>query len=210
MKKFLAFLTIMTVVMLLCVPAVHAQSKSLKVFEFPLDSGCVNTFLTYDAVTVRVVAEQEYDDVKPTGCYPAPEVVVEKVVVKEVVKEVTPVVVPVVIPVIEPCPTQEFIVHFDFDKSEIKPDGNFTIDTLIDYLKGCQKEADIIVAEGHCDSRGSDNYNYDLGMRRAQAVTDALIDLGIDKNKIELMSKGESEVTGDHEYDRRVTITVNP
>jgi len=176
--------------------AVHAQSKRLKIFEFPLDSGCINTFLTSDATVVRVTVEQEYDDVKPTDCYP------ESVVAKKVVVPSPPIVLP--------CPTKRFSVHFDFDKSKIKPAGNITLDELITYLKSCQNKADIIVSEGHCDNRGSDTYNLKLGMRRAKAVAAALVILGIDKNKIQIQSFGESQSTGNHAFDRRVDIIVNP
>ena len=201
MKRFLPLMLVALLILAVSpvwLSQASAQSKALKVFEFPLVSGCINTFLLQDSVIVRVAAAQEYDDVKPAGCYPEP--------VKVVAKKLPPPPPPVVIPT---CPTRTFAVHFDFDKSLIKPAGDITLDELIAYLKGCQGKANIIISEGHCDNRGTDAYNIALGERRAKAVALALKALGIEA-PIKIVSMGESEATGDHPYDRRVDIIVNP
>jgi len=50
-----------------------------------------------------------------------------------------------------------------------------------------------ITVEGHCDSRGSSEYNLALGNRRASAVKDYLVSLGIQTNRIVLISKGKEQ-----------------
>jgi len=195
MKKFSTLLLAALIVLTFTIAA-QAQSKALKVFEFPLESGCINTFLLKDSVLVRVTADQEYDDVKPTGCYPEPVVVAKKIVPPPVI--------------IKDCPTKEFQVFFDFDKSNIRPDGKKTLNEIISYIKGCAGPVKIILSQGNCDNRGTELYNIKLGMRRAKTVASALIGLGIKADKINLVTYGESNATGKHQYDRRVDIVINP
>ena len=103
-------------------------------------------------------------------------------------------------PVPEPAPEppkNETIVfdsgrlNFDFDKSVVKPQYYELLRNLKDYLEQQDMRVTII---GHTDSKGSDAYNMALGMRRAVAVRDKLIEFGLDPSRIlGVESRGESE-----------------
>lgn len=80
-------------------------------------------------------------------------------------------------------------VFFDFDKSLIRPDAKQGLDENIRAL-AANPEARIVV-EGHCDERGTNEYNLGLGERRANAVRDYLVAGGIDSGRITTISYGE-------------------
>ncbi|MBD3265170.1 peptidoglycan-associated lipoprotein Pal [bacterium] len=82
-------------------------------------------------------------------------------------------------------------VHFDYDKSAIKPKAQKGIEINSEWLKN-HPEYDILL-EGHCDERGSNEYNLALGERRAAAVKDVMVELGIDKDRITTRSWGEEK-----------------
>lgn len=80
-------------------------------------------------------------------------------------------------------------VFFDFDKSTLREDAKKTLNENIAWLKA---NPDIrIVVEGHCDERGTNEYNLALGERRAKAVRDYLVAGGIDAKRISTISYGE-------------------
>jgi peptidoglycan-associated lipoprotein len=81
------------------------------------------------------------------------------------------------------------MIHFDLDKSNIRPDDAGTLDQKVAIL---QANPDLrIRIGGHCDERGSDEYNLALGNRRAQAAKQYLVSHGIDASRIETQSWGE-------------------
>lgn len=81
------------------------------------------------------------------------------------------------------------IVYFDYDKSNIRTDQRVALDKNAEILKG---NPDIsIEVEGHCDERGTVEYNIALGDRRAQSVKKYLIDLGISADRIKTISYGK-------------------
>lgn len=80
-------------------------------------------------------------------------------------------------------------VHFDFDRSEVKADYYEVIKLHADYL-ALNQDAKLTV-EGHCDERGSREYNLALGERRANAIKNALISEGVEANRIDVISFGE-------------------
>ena len=93
-------------------------------------------------------------------------------------------------------------LNFDFDKSVVKPQYYELLRNLKDYLEQQDMRVSII---GHTDSKGSDAYNMALGMRRAVAVRDKLIEFGLDPSRIlGVESRGESEpiATNDTEEGR--------
>jgi OOP family OmpA-OmpF porin len=87
---------------------------------------------------------------------------------------------------------------FDFDKSDIKPDGQAALDEVVRKLSLAGATLGLIVSTGHTDSTGSSEYNMDLSMRRAEAVKDYLIGKGIDSNNIKTAGAGESQPFADN------------
>ena len=79
-------------------------------------------------------------------------------------------------------------VYFAFDSSEIKSDQKSKIQSVADYLR---KEGVDVEVEGHCDERGTEEYNRALGSRRALAIREQLIALGITPDRVEVISFGE-------------------
>ncbi|RME01481.1 MAG: peptidoglycan-associated lipoprotein Pal [Deltaproteobacteria bacterium] len=81
-------------------------------------------------------------------------------------------------------------IHFDFDKADIRPDAEPVLRQLAELLREFPNKP--LTIEGHCDERGSEEYNLALGERRAEAAKRYLMSLGIDENRIETISYGES------------------
>lgn len=81
------------------------------------------------------------------------------------------------------------IVHFDFDSSVVKTAEKGKVSKVADYLKGNTAEA--VRVEGHCDERGTEEYNRALGERRALALREELVRLGIDPTRVDTISYGE-------------------
>ena len=82
------------------------------------------------------------------------------------------------------------VVYFDYDRSEITNEGFDLIKVHAEYLNKMPKAS--VKVQGHCDERGSSEYNLALGERRGNAVKNALMSLGIEANRIEVISFGES------------------
>lgn len=80
-------------------------------------------------------------------------------------------------------------VYFDFDKAVITAKAQETLKKNRDYLLA---NPDLrIVIEGHCDERGTNEYNLALGERRAAAARRFLADLGVDPDRMDVISYGE-------------------
>ena len=82
-------------------------------------------------------------------------------------------------------------VFFDLDKSEIRDDARTSLQKDADWLKRWTSTQ--ITVEGHCDSRGSAEYNLGLGSRRAAAVKDYLVNLGVLTGRVTVVSKGKEQ-----------------
>jgi peptidoglycan-associated lipoprotein len=82
-------------------------------------------------------------------------------------------------------------VYFDLDKSEIRDDAKSRLQKDADWLKKWTSTQ--ITVEGHCDSRGSAEYNLALGSRRASAVKDYLVNLGVSTGRLTVVSKGKEQ-----------------
>ncbi len=80
-------------------------------------------------------------------------------------------------------------VYFAYDRSTIGSGERAKVEALADYMQ--DKPNTYVVVEGHCDERGSDEYNRALGERRALAVRDYLESLGISPDRIQTVSYGE-------------------
>ena len=83
------------------------------------------------------------------------------------------------------------VIHFDFDKYNIRNDQVSIIESIANLLRDTNSNFTVRI-EGNCDEWGSDEYNYALGLKRAKAVKQALIDLGVNANKLTIISYGES------------------
>lgn len=80
-------------------------------------------------------------------------------------------------------------IHFDFDQFTLSAEARDLLAANAAYL---QADAGVRVKiEGHCDERGSDEYNLALGERRAQAAKDYLVTLGVAADRLETISYGE-------------------
>ncbi len=80
-------------------------------------------------------------------------------------------------------------VLFAFDSATVDETERAKVEKVSEFLKA--NAADVVVCEGHCDERGSTEYNMSLGERRALAVRDYLMSLGIDGARIQTKSYGE-------------------
>jgi len=116
-----------------------------------------------------------------------------------------------------PKPTTEKVTFaadalFDFDKYVIKPEARAKLDDLVSKLAGVNLE--VIVAVGHTDWIGTEEYNLGLSKRRSDAIKQYLVSKGIEANRIYTEGKGESQPVADNRTaegrakNRRVEIEV--
>ncbi|MBI3880481.1 MAG: peptidoglycan-associated lipoprotein Pal [Verrucomicrobia bacterium] len=82
-------------------------------------------------------------------------------------------------------------VYFDFDRSLVKSGDKKKVENVATYLKSHREEK--VLVEGHCDERGTEEYNRTLGEKRAQAVREALAKLGVSSDRIRTKSFGEDK-----------------
>jgi OmpA-OmpF porin, OOP family len=103
-------------------------------------------------------------------------------------------------------------VLFDFDKSVIKPEGKSKLDDISNKVRGVNLE--VVIAIGHADSIGTDQYNQRLSVRRAESVKAYLVSKGIEGNRVYTEGKGEKQPVADNKTrdgrakNRRVEIEV--
>jgi peptidoglycan-associated lipoprotein len=103
--------------------------------------------------------------------------------------------VPAEVPISEQQPVKEALpvalerIHFAFDQFALSAEAR---DSLAGNAVLLQISPDLkVIIEGHCDSRGSDEYNLALGERRAKAARDFLVSLGVASDRLETISYGE-------------------
>ena len=82
-------------------------------------------------------------------------------------------------------------VYFDFDKYELKPDARQRLAKNAEFMRS--RPEFTFTIEGHCDERGTNDYNIALGDRRANAVQAYLVSLGIPASRMRLISYGEEQ-----------------
>ena len=80
-------------------------------------------------------------------------------------------------------------VYFDFDKATLTPTAQNVLMFKADWLKANADES--VTIEGHCDERGTPEYNLALGERRAQSAKSYLVNLGVDAARMQTISYGE-------------------
>lgn len=84
-------------------------------------------------------------------------------------------------------------VYFDFDSYSLRPDALAALDYNAGLLKQPPLNDAYILIEGHCDERGTQKYNLALGERRALAVRDHLIRLGVSGDRLLTVTYGEED-----------------
>ncbi len=115
-------------------------------------------------------------------------------------------------PPAEPVPTRTKVmlnnVLFDFDKSELKPEGKQEVDKLIAEMK--KYPGDAVVLHGHTCDIGDAAYNEGLGMRRANAVKNYMVEHGIAADRVKTVSHGENNpaVPNDGPANRKLNRRV--
>ena len=106
----------------------------------------------------------------------------------------------------------ETVVYFAYNKSFIGAAEVPKLEKLADYMKS--NAGTKVVIEGHCDERGSEEYNRALGERRAIAIRDYLENLGIGAARVQTISYGEERLAAkgtneaDHALNRRGEFVI--
>ena len=80
-------------------------------------------------------------------------------------------------------------IYFDFDKYNIRPNDAKILDANAAWLKS--NPANLVLIEGHCDERGTNEYNLALGERRAKSTMNYLVAQGVQASRITIISYGE-------------------
>ncbi|GJL50888.1 MAG: hypothetical protein NPIRA01_21150 [Nitrospirales bacterium] len=83
-------------------------------------------------------------------------------------------------------------VFFDYDQYTLRADDLIALQTNAKILLGHYPNKKLII-QGHCDERGTEEYNLALGVRRAQAVKDYLADLGVPPENMDVLSYGKTK-----------------
>ena len=105
------------------------------------------------------------------------------------------------------------IVYFDYDRSYIRESERSKLNETAKFL--LRDTSQRIVVEGHCDWKGTTDYNLALGDRRANSVKSYLVQLGVGPSKIEILSKGDLDAVegaddAGRQLDRRANIILIP
>ena len=94
-------------------------------------------------------------------------------------------------PTPRPAPLDFEAVYFDYDSAALRDDARATLKKNAGVLRGAAET--VVTLEGHCDERGSEEYNLALGERRADSVRRYLVDLGIPNSRLRVVSFGEAK-----------------
>jgi peptidoglycan-associated lipoprotein len=86
-------------------------------------------------------------------------------------------------------------VFYDFNKSELRTDAVEQLKTNANWIKA--KGGKIVTIEGHCDERGTNEYNLALGERRANSAKDYIVNLGVEPSRLKTVSFGEERPLAD-------------
>jgi peptidoglycan-associated lipoprotein len=105
-------------------------------------------------------------------------------------------------------------IYFDFDKYDIRPGDARVLDANAQWLKSNSEQ--LVLIEGHCDERGTNEYNLALGERRAKSTMNYLVSQGVQASRITIISYGEERpVCTQHNEEcwsknRRAQFLVKP
>ena len=82
-------------------------------------------------------------------------------------------------------------IYYDYDRAIIRDDAKSTLEANASWLKKFRSAK--ILVEGHCDERGTEEYNLALGEKRAKAAQDYLLSLGVGSDRLKIISYGKSQ-----------------
>jgi peptidoglycan-associated lipoprotein len=104
--------------------------------------------------------------------------------------------------------------HFAFDSASIGPEAQGALDAVARcFVSGPLKGSKGLRLVGHADPRGETEYNLALGQKRAGSVGEYLMTKGLDKSRVQTLSKGAFEATGTDEegwaHDRKVDVALS-
>jgi len=88
---------------------------------------------------------------------------------------------------------------FDLDSAQLREDAKPALQKNVEWMKRWTTTK--VMVEGHCDSRGTSEYNLALGDRRAKVVQDYLVSLGVAPNRVQIVSKGKEQPFCNDEND---------
>jgi peptidoglycan-associated lipoprotein len=123
-------------------------------------------------------------------------------------------------PVARPAPAEFALndalrpIHFDFDKSDIRPGDARILEVNARWLN--EHRDQLLLVEGHCDPRGTSEYNVALGERRARATVNFLVSRGVAASRVQMISYGEERPVCHEEsetcwaQDRRAMFLTKP
>ncbi|MBL3557389.1 MULTISPECIES: OmpA family protein [Marinobacter] len=104
-------------------------------------------------------------------------------------------------------------VLFDLNQAELKASGEATVQRLAEFMREYEERR--VRVEGYTDSTGEASYNQELSERRAEAVRDALLNMGISRDRVETKGFGEeypvasNDSSGGRQQNRRVEIVIS-
>ena len=106
----------------------------------------------------------------------------------------------------------DLVIQFDFDSAKLQENSKPLLDNLVAAMKNDRLMSVRFKVEGHTDAKGSEAYNQNLSMRRAESVVNYMADKGIEKERMEGIGKGFSDLLYPEKpqamENRRVRITT--
>lgn len=105
---------------------------------------------------------------------------------------------------------RETAPRFDYDQAQLRPRGMGILNGVALCLREGPMKSESITVVGHADPRGSEDYNQQLGRKRAESARDYLAQQGLTADRVKVVSRGESAATGTDESswatDRRIEV----
>ena len=111
------------------------------------------------------------------------------------------------------APSVDLLIQFEFNSAKLLPESRPLLENLAKAINSSQLKNYSFVVEGHTDIIGTTEYNKNLSVQRALAVSGYLSSLGVSKNRLKAIGKGSSDLLipdkPDAPENRRVKIIVN-
>jgi outer membrane protein OmpA-like peptidoglycan-associated protein len=108
----------------------------------------------------------------------------------------------------------DLVIQFEFDSAKLKNESKPLLDSLASALKSDRLKDMPFIVEGHTDAKGTESYNQNLSLKRANSVVEYMVQQGVEIDRLKPQGKGFSELLmPDRPYameNRRVRITSQP